>query len=146
MGLDMNDVKGIEFVKHDDLFLAIIIRSFYKKSGIEFFTPPDFSQQLGYMNRPKGYVIEPHVHNEVNRTIVYTKEVLFVRSGTLKVDFYNETKDYISSRLLEMGDIILLAYGGHGFQFVEEGEVIEIKQGPYAGDDDKTRFVSNSLP
>ena len=31
--------------------------------------------------------------------------------------------------------------GGHGFEVLEELEMIEVKQGPYAGDRDKTRFV-----
>jgi hypothetical protein len=36
--------------------------------------------------------------------------------------------------------VILLALGGHGFQVIESVEIIEVKQGPYAGDKDKTRF------
>jgi hypothetical protein len=42
--------------------------------------------------------------------------------------------------VLEGGDVILLASGGHGFEVLEEIEMIEVKQGPYAGDQDKTRF------
>ncbi len=44
------------------------------------------------------------------------------------------------SSLLYQGDVILLAYGGHGFEILEDAEMIEVKQGPYAGDMDKTRF------
>ena len=32
--------------------------------------------------------------------------------------------------------------GGHGFEMLEKTEIIEIKQGPYAHDKDKTRFES----
>ena len=39
-----------------------------------------------------------------------------------------------------MNDIILLAFGGHGFECLEEVEMIEIKQGPYLGEQDKVRF------
>jgi len=36
--------------------------------------------------------------------------------------------------------VILLAFGGHGFEMLAPTEMIEVKQGPYAGDADKTRF------
>ena len=120
--------------------IALVLRSSYEKQGIEFFTPNDFSQQLGYMNRPEGYVIPPHVHNPVPREVQYTKEVLFIKSGRVRVDFYDDDQTYLESRVLEAGDVILLAYGGHGFEILEPTEMIEVKQGPYAGDQDKTRF------
>lgn len=120
--------------------LALILRSRYDEPGIQFFTPGDFSQQLGYMNRPQGYVIPPHVHNPVPREVQYTKEVLFIKSGRVRVDFYDDEQTYLESRVLESGDVILLAFGGHGFQMLEPTEMIEVKQGPYAGEQDKTRF------
>lgn len=130
----------IERIENAGKELALIIRHNYHKDGIEFFTPGTYSQQIGYMNRPAGYVIPPHVHNPVVREVQYTKEVLFIRSGRLRVDFYSEEQEYLESAFLESGDIILLAYGGHGFEMQEPTEIIEVKQGPYAGDQDKTRF------
>lgn len=120
--------------------LAIIIRSGYKKDGISFFTPNDFSQQLGYMNRPQGYIIEPHLHKIVERKVVLTQEVLYVKSGKVKIDFYSNDQEYLESTILEAGDVILLASGGHGFEMLEQTEMIEIKQGPYNSDKDKVRF------
>ncbi|SKB93647.1 cupin domain-containing protein [Daejeonella lutea] len=125
--------------------LAIILRASFKTEGIEFFTPSDFSQQLGYMNRPEGYVIPPHVHNPVAREVQYTKEVLFIKSGKVRVDFYDDNQNYLESHVLSTGDVILLAFGGHGFEMLEETEMIEVKQGPYAGDGDKTRFEAVSV-
>ena len=130
----------IESIKHLGRQIAIIIRNSFYSDGIEFFTPDDYSQQLGYMNRPKDYVIPPHVHNSVPREVHFTKEVLFIKSGKLRVDFYDDDQNYLESRILERGDVILLAFGGHGFQMLETTEIIEVKQGPYAGDADKTRF------
>lgn len=121
--------------------LGLILRSSFRKDGIEFLTPNTYSQQLGYMNRPAGYVIAPHVHNPVPREVQYTKEVLFIKSGRVRVDFYSDAQQYFESAILETGDIILLAYGGHGFEMLEPTEIIEVKQGPYAGDGDKTRFA-----
>ena len=120
--------------------LAIILRTTYKEKGINFFTPNEFSQQLAYMNRPSGYEIQPHVHNAVQREVQFTKEVLFIKSGKVRVDFYDNEKNYLESRILVSGDVILLAFGGHGFEMMEDSEIIEVKQGPYAGDADKTRF------
>ena len=130
----------ISKVSHQGRLLALIIGHRHTAQGIEFFTPDDFSQQLAYMSRPAGYVIPPHVHNAVPRQVQYTKEVLFIRTGRLRVDFYSEEQTYIESRILEAGDVVLLAYGGHGFEMLEPTEIIEVKQGPYAGDADKTRF------
>ncbi len=130
----------IEQIIFNNKLLSIIIKKEFKKDGIEFFTPDNFSQQLGYMNRPKGYVIPPHVHNPVTREVQYTKEVLYIKNGKVRVDFYDEVQNYLQSTILESGDVILLAYGGHGFEMLEESEIIEIKQGPYAGEVDKTRF------
>jgi len=130
----------IQRVVHHQQELALIIRKSFRKEGIEFFTPGHYSQQIGYMNRPSGYVIAPHVHNPAPREVQYTKEVLLIRSGRVRVDFYSEAKEYLESTILESGDVILLAFGGHGFEMLEPNEIIEVKQGPYAGDHDKTRF------
>lgn len=131
----------IQHITHNQKLLAIIIRRNFEKQGIEFFTPNNFSQQLAYMNRPAGYVIAPHVHNLVKREVELTQEVLFIKSGKVRVDFYDDERNYLESIVLEAGDVILLAHGGHGFEMIEPCEMIEVKQGPYAGDQDKTRFT-----
>lgn len=130
----------IENILYQGRTLAVLLRTVHHAEGIEFFTPDDFSQQLGYMNRPQGYVIPPHVHNPVAREVHYTKEVLFIKSGKVRVDFYDDDQTYLESRILRQGDVLLLAYGGHGFEMLEPTEMIEVKQGPYAGEADKTRF------
>ena len=133
----MNNVIRIN---HNDETLAIIIKADYKKEGIEFFTPDDYSQQLAYMKHPEGKIILPHVHNEVKRQVHFTQEVLVIKSGKIRVDFYTQSKEYLESFILEEVDVILLASGGHGFEVIEDVEMFEIKQGPYAGENDKIRF------
>jgi mannose-6-phosphate isomerase-like protein (cupin superfamily) len=130
----------IERIESDSCLIALIIRVGYHGDGIEFFTPGDFSQQLAYMNRPAGYHVKPHVHKPVTRQVHYTQEALFIRSGKVKVDFYANDQVYLESRVLNAGDVILLASGGHGFTMLEPTEMIEVKQGPFVGDDDKKRF------
>jgi mannose-6-phosphate isomerase-like protein (cupin superfamily) len=130
----------VEQITHQEQLLALIVSHRFNQPGIHFFTPNDLSQQLAYMHHPTGKIIPPHVHNAVPREVTYTQEVLFIKSGKLRVDFYSERQDYLDSRILEAGDVILLVTGGHGFEVLEEVEMIEVKQGPYVGDRDKTRF------
>lgn len=134
----------IETLKNGEQLLAVIVSRKFDTPGIHFFTPNDLSQQLAYMRHPSGKIIEPHVHNPVNREVQYTQEVLFIKRGRLRVDFYDNSQEYLESRILEAGDVILLATGGHGFEVLEEVEMVEVKQGPYAGDQDKTRFTGVS--
>ena len=131
----------IEQITHQNQLLALIVSHRFNQPGIHFFTPNELSQQLAYMHHPTGKVIQPHVHNPVIREVTYTQEVLFIKSGKLRVDFYNDQQEYLDSRILEAGDVILLVTGGHGFEVLEEIEMIEVKQGPYVGEQDKTRFV-----
>jgi mannose-6-phosphate isomerase-like protein (cupin superfamily) len=134
--------KVIQKITHKNQLLAIIISHKFNESGIHFFTNDDLSQQLAFMKHPKGKTIQPHVHNPVKREVHYTQEVLFIKKGKLQVDFYTDKQGYLESRILEAGDVILLIQGGHGFKALEELEMFEVKQGPYAGDSDKTRFDS----
>lgn len=134
----------IEKILHHNQPLAIIVSSDFRKSGVHFFTDNDLSQQLAYMKHPAGKVIEPHVHNPVIREVHYTQEVLFIKKGKLRVDFYTKNQEYLESRVLVAGDVILLIQGGHGFEVLEEVEMFEVKQGPYVGDQDKTRFMPST--
>lgn len=133
--------SGLDIIQIKNKTYAIIISCFFAENGVHFVTPPDFSQQLAYMRHPKGKLIDPHIHNPLSREVFFTQEVLFIRKGRLRVDFYNDEHVYLESRELLAGDAILLAAGGHGFEVLEEVEMIEVKQGPYAGEADKTRFI-----
>ncbi len=130
----------IERVRFGGVEFAIILRGDFHEPGIHFFTPADYSQQLGYMRHPAGHMIEPHVHNPVPRAVHFTREALFLRRGRLRVDFYTDAGEYFESRELGSGDVVLLTAGGHGFEVLEEIEMIEVKQGPYGGDTDKRRI------
>ena len=132
---------NIERVLSGCELLGMIIRAEFREPGIHFFTPNELSQQLAFMRHPSGKLIEPHVHNPVPREVQFTQEVLLIRKGKLRVDFYDTDQRYLESRILGPGDVILLIQGGHGFEVLEEVEMIEVKQGPYVGERDKTRFA-----
>jgi hypothetical protein len=125
--------------------LAMIIRDSFSKRGVNFLTPKEFPQQLAYMEHPAGKVIDAHLHNKLTRRIECTQEVLFVKRGRILLKLYTADQDYLSSRVLYAGDVILLASGGHGFEMLEDTSFIEVKQGPYIGEHEKMRFTSTRL-
>jgi len=135
----------IEHIEHSGELMAIIIRSSYSRPGITFVTDPELSQQVAYMQHARGKLIEPHLHNRVHREVHLTQEVLLLRKGRMRVDFYDGQRNYLQSRTLDAGDVILLISGGHGFEVLDDLEMFEVKQGPYAGDDDKTRFPAATV-
>lgn len=126
--------------------LAIIISSGASENGIRFVTSDDSVHQVGIIQWPQGHTIEAHVHNRLERTIDSTQEVLFVRSGRVRVDLYTADKSYECSRILEAGDVVFLVSGGHGFEILEDAQIIEVKQGPYLGEHEKTKFLPLNNP
>ena len=134
-------MEHVEHVRFGEQLYAIIVRASFREPGIHLFSSPELSQQLAYMSHPKGKIIEPHRHNKVTREVHYTQEVLLIQKGKLQVDFYTVEEKYLESRVLGAGDIILLCSAAHGFQVLEPLEMFEVKQGPYSGEADKTRFA-----
>ncbi len=130
----------MEIITKKNKTIAYIIRDDHKCEGVDFITPDNYSQQVAYMHHPAGKEIAAHIHNLVHRAVFYTQEVLFIKKGRLRVDFYDEYEDYLESRILNPGDVLLLVSGGHGFKALDELEMIEVKQGPYSGEMDKERF------
>ncbi len=130
----------IERISYNDELLAIIVYGSFQSDGIHFFSEEKHSQQVALLKHPSGKVIQAHIHNSVERTIYDTTEVLILRKGKLRVNFYNTGNEFLMSRLLQKDDLIILLKGGHGLEVIEDVEIIEVKQGPYLGDRDKTRF------
>ena len=130
----------IEYIPSAKAPLAIIVKAHQFKAGVSFITPDEYSQQLATISHPAGTRIAAHTHRQISREILDTQEILVIRKGRLRVDFYDRQKNYLESRIVQAGDIVQLISGGHGFQVLDELEMIEIKQGPYLGDVDKERF------
>jgi hypothetical protein len=137
-------MMAIEFFGDVSRPSAIVIRSTESVPGIQFYSPSDYSQQLGLMTRPAGYVVPAHIHNEVERKITQTQEVLLIRNGSCLVTLFDSNYTPIEKIVLEKGDVILLANGAHKIEMISECEILEVKQGPYAGDNDKTQIQEKS--
>ena len=130
----------VECVEYEGVVIAYIIRCSDVPSETMFVTPDDFKQQLGFIVYPKGGEIARHVHKPMERHLVGMSEVLLVRKGQVEVDLYTDQKEYVLTKRLKEGDLLLLAGGGHGFRCLEDTVLVEIKQGPYIGSDEKEHF------
>ncbi len=131
----------MEKISHNGKIIALIIYAEDSIPGVTFFTPPEFTQQLGFLRHPAGHHISPHTHNDVKREVIRTQEVLIIRKGKVKILLFTDDRKFFCDRILASGDVILLASGGHGVDILEDAEIIEVKQGPYINDmTDKERF------
>jgi len=132
----------LEKIIYKKKILAIILseKKYTKTKGIKFVTPDSFTLQLGFMNHPKSQIIKPHTHRNYLRKINKTAEVLFVKSGVLRVDFYASKNKYLFSKILKRNSIAILIEGSHGFKVIKKCSLIEIKQGPFNPLFDKTKF------
>lgn len=135
-------MKNIIKISHRKKIFAIIVKAGFKKKGIKFFTPNDYPQQLACISRPRDYIIIPHIHNSFAKEIKTLQETLFIKKGKVRIDFYDKKKNYLESRILHRGDVVLLAFGGHGLEFIEGAEIIEVKQGPFISKAQPERFIS----
>lgn len=132
----------IEKINYKKDLLALIIRKkkYKNKKGINFFTGQNLPLQVAHMSHFKNHIIQPHIHKKVIRKIHFTTEVLIIKKGEMRVDFYDYKKKYLKSRVLLKDDIIVLLKGSHGFKILKDCNFIEVKQGPYKKRLDKNKF------
>ncbi len=133
----MNDV---DIIRSGDTPLAYVISARLSPTETTFLTPPEFKQQVGFVVYSAGGEIARHVHKPLERHLVGTSEVVIVKSGRCEVDIYDDDHQLIATRELGPGDIMLMVSGGHGFRMLEDTVLLEIKQGPYPGLDEKEHF------
>ncbi len=110
--------------------------------GLNFFSANDDFIQVGSWGYPSGKILAAHTHNIVDRKVPWTQEVLYVRSGSLLASIYDLSREKVAEIKVLAGDIIVLLNGGHGYSILEDNtQVLEIKNGPYAGAEaDRTRL------
>jgi len=130
-------MKGVSEIAREGKIFAIVVRRAASRPGTFFFTPSDFSLQLGLQIQPKGRIVERHRHKSVRKKGLEAQEVLTLFSGRIRVDLFDGGGAKLRSVVLNEGDAILLARGGHKVTFLEDARVLIIKQGPHSGDGDK---------
>jgi hypothetical protein len=132
--------NAIEEVSADGKTLALIVRAQLNPAETTFITPPEYNMQVGFVVYPSGGVVEAHSHVPLERHLVGTSEVLLVRRGRCQMDVYDDEQALVSTYELGPGDVILMVAGGHGFRMLEDTTLLEVKQGPYTGLEEKIRF------
>ena len=122
----------VEKICQSNKVLALFIRQESIDDGLKFFTSYEYALQVGQHKYPQGKIIKPHVHCPVKQErLASLQEVLYIQKGKVKTTFYTEDGRKIDTKILQAGDILLLMEGGHGFEFLEKTQMLEIKQGPY---------------
>ena len=130
----------VETITHEGKVLAHIVRSQTRSEKTTFVTDPQDAFQLGFIVYPKGGRVANHFHKPVHRALTTTSEAVMVRSGSCELDLFSCPEHLVATKTLAPGDLVLLLEGGHGFRMTEDCVLLEIKQGPYPGVDEKERF------
>lgn len=130
----------VEVISANGQVLCYVIPKSIHPQKTTFITPPEGKQQVGFIVYPKDGVIARHIHRPLERHIIGMAEVLVVRSGHCQIEVFDESLRLVTTRDLYEGDVVLMVGGGHGFQIKEDTVLLEIKQGPYLGEDDKQLF------
>ena len=132
----------MEEIKSDDgKIIAIVVKSDFKKEGVNFVSKEDYPLQLGINSYRKGGTIKAHFHIEKEIRINKIQEVVHIKSGRAMVNLYDPNGKKFQSVELSDGDTIFLVDGGHGFEMLDDTKIIEVKQGPYFGKDKDKRMI-----
>lgn len=133
-------MQHVEHIVWKDKPLAIIVRSEIDPENTTFLTPSDLEQQVGFIVYPAGGEIPRHFHRPMERHLMRTSEVVLLRRGRCVIDIYEDERNLVASRELKAGDIVILVSGGHGYRMLEDTVLVEVKQGPYTGLEEREHF------
>jgi hypothetical protein len=133
-------MNHFEVISWEEEPLAYIIRAELSPDKTMFLTPTSFNFQVGFVVYPAGGEVKRHLHKKLERCITGTTELIMIKTGHCEIDIYNDDRQLVTTRELAPGDIVLTINGGHGFRMQEDTTLVEVKQGPYSGVDEKDRF------
>ena len=139
-------MKTEKLVK-DGVVFAIVVRSNDWEKGVHFVTSDEDYQQVGFWGYDKGQKSPPHIHLDRPREVPYTQEVLYIKQGAVRFDFYTKDKVVFKSVVLKSGDTIALLNKGtngipHGAEVLEDNtKYLEVKLGPFTeAEEDRKRI------
>tara|TARA_B110000444_G_C18837382_1_gene596807 strand:+ start:1522 stop:1914 length:393 start_codon:yes stop_codon:yes gene_type:complete len=120
--------------------LAIVIKDNSSTKEKDFHTDHSSEFQIASFNLQKDEVIQRHYHEKQERKVFTTNEVIVLQSGKMTLTLYDLNLNKVEDITLEGGDMVALFDGGHEIRIDEQTKFIEVKQGPYDEEKDKTRF------
>ena len=124
----------------DNELLAVLIQKNSSKIDKDFHTEPSSEFQIATFNLKKDNNIQRHYHEKQERKVFSTSEVIILQSGKMKITIYDSDQNKVEDFLVAPGDMVALVDGGHEIEILEDSNFIEVKQGPYFEQKDKTRF------
>ena len=132
----------MRIIENEGRIIAIVYLKRDWVEGLNFLTPPDLNIQVSSWLYNKGQKIASHIHKVNTRSIDRTHEVTYVKKGKMRVLLYGEDKKFLEDFIITEGDLVVYAYGGHGYEILEDNtQVIEVKNGPFSDvSSDKEKF------
>ena len=138
--LEYAPMEHVEHITSHGKSLTYIIRAEIDPKQTTFLTPSELKQQVGFVVYHSGGEVKRHVHRPLERHLIGTSEVIVVRRGRCQIDIYDDERQLVATREIRAGDIMLMTGGGHGFRMLEDTVLLEVKQGPYTGIEEKEHF------
>ena len=122
--------------------ISIVYRDSDWVKGLNFITPDEMFVQVGSWWYQKGKKLESHVHKDFERKAMRTQEMTYVKKGSMRVLLYDDNQKYLEDFIIKKGDTAVFAYGGHGYEILEDNtQIIEAKNGPFIDvETDKEKF------
>ena len=133
---------NVKEIEQGNVVLARLIKAEDWNDGLGFYSKENEVIQVGTWHYNTGKELLKHIHNEVDRVITRTNEVLFIVSGSVKAFIYNLEGQLVEELIVNQGDTLILLNCGHGYEILsDKTKVLEIKNGPYLGAEiDRKRF------
>ena len=123
-----------EIIKDKKKILVLILRNGNFPQGLNFYTKDKDFIQMATWNYEKGKKTIPHAHKIAPRLAKRTQEVIYLKSGKVRLSIYNERGKIIKKTILKSGDIAIIFGGGHSFEILEnKTQALEVKNGPFLG-------------
>jgi cupin fold WbuC family metalloprotein len=117
---------------YNEKVVAIIHRSEDWKEGLDFLTPDETFIQAGTWWYQDGKVLKAHRHIVNERMAERTQETVIVMSGSMRIDFYDESNAVFQQEIVKTGDMCVILTIGHGYVILEDNtKIIEVKNGPF---------------
>lgn len=125
--MDILDLTG-------KLVARVISTSVDVKKGLNFYSDSNELLQVALWAHPEGQILVSHKHLLVERNTSGTTEVVFIISGSIHFDVYDDYNALLYEGKLAQGDLLICHAGGHGYRILDPNtQVLEIKNGPYFG-------------
>ncbi len=105
-----------------------------RKLGTSPITDTESFLQVLTLNYKKGHVVIPHDHKPKKRITTELNECIVIVKGKVRVKLYGGERKPVKQVILSTGDTFLYMRGGHSVHFLDDAELIEIKNGPFIDD------------